>query len=165
MIIVLTIFILLEREYFRGRLVQLFASSNLAAATQAMNEATAGTTTWLRMMCLINAMYGLAIAIGLYFIDRPNPVLWGVVGFARRFLPYVGPWMPAVFPVLLSLAVFDGWWLPIILIAFYAAMELTVNTILEPWLYGKSIWLPSLGIVLAILFWAWLWGAGRKHTK
>ncbi len=158
LIVLLTIFILLEREEFRGRLVQLFASSNLPIATQALNDATARIYKWLRTMCLINAIYGVVVAVGLYAIDLPNPLLWGLAGFAFRFLPYIGPWLAAIFPFLLSMAVFDGWLKPLVLIAFLGMLELSVNTVFEPWLFGKSVGLSSLGIILAVLFWGWLWG-------
>lgn len=154
----LTIFILLEREDFHGRLIQLFASSNLAIATQAINEASAGISRWLQTMFLINTLYGAAIWTLLASLGIPNPLLWGVLGFMCRFLPYVGPWLAGIFPLLMSLAVFETWTQPLILVGAFVAFELTINLVLEPFLYGKSIGLSPLGVILAVLFWAWLWG-------
>ncbi len=158
MMYLLTIFILFEREEFRGRLVQLLASSNVAIATLAISEISSGISRWLRTMFFVNALYGTAVAIALYFIGVPNPMVWGVWAFGCRFVPYVGPWMAAAFPLLISLAVFDGWVQPLVLAGVFIVYELIVNMVLEPLLYGKSIGISPLGVVIAMLFWAWLWG-------
>ena len=157
-VIVLTIFILLDRENFRNRVVQLFGSSNLAIATRAITDATDRSMTWLRTMVWINSMYAAAVTVGLTLFGLPNALLWGGLAFFCRFLPYVGPWIGAAIPVLLSLGVFSGWALPLGIVAMYIVLELIVNLILEPWLYGRSLGLTSIGIVLAAIFWTWMWG-------
>ena len=158
MVIVLTIFMLLEREDFRNRLVQLLASSNLAIATTAIADATQKTSIWLRMMCLINAIYAIVIGFALFLIGLPNPLVWGVFAFFFRFVPYLGAWISATLPILVSFAVFEGWFQPLAVVLVYVAMDLIVNTILEPWLYGKPVGLTSMGVILAVMFWTWLWG-------
>ncbi len=158
MVIVLTIFLLLEREDFRNRLVRLMASSNLAIATTAITEATQRTALWLRMMCLINAIYAAVVGIGLYLVGLPNPLVWGVLAFVFRFVPFLGGWACSIIPILLSFAVFHDWFRPLTVIALYVTMDFVVNSILEPWLYGRPIGLTSVGVVLAVIFWAWLWG-------
>jgi hypothetical protein len=157
-VLILTIFILLEREQLRARLVQLLASANPAVAAVAVNQATEGISRFLRTMFLINVVYGAAVAVATYLIGLPNPLLWGVLGFGFRFLPYIGPWLAGVIPIALSLVVFDDWARPLVLIGVLLVFELTVNTILEPWLFGRSTGISSLGIVVAVLFWGWLWG-------
>lgn len=158
LVFMLTVFILLEREDISSRVVQLFAASNLGIATKAVRETAEGIGKWLKTMMVINALYGIVIAVGLYFIDLPSPLAWGMFAFACRFLPYIGPWIGALLPFLLSLAVFKGWGGPLMVLGLFAVMELVVNWILEPWLYGKSVGLSPLGIVLAVVFWAWIWG-------
>jgi hypothetical protein len=158
LVFMLTVFMLLEREDLSSRVVQLFAASNLGIAAKAVRETADGIGKWLKTMMVINLLYGIVIAVGLYFIELPSPLAWGMFAFACRFLPYIGPWIGAALPILLSLAVFKGWGGPLMVVGLFAVMELVVNWILEPWLYGKSVGLSPLGIVLAVVFWAWIWG-------
>jgi hypothetical protein len=158
MVIILTVFMLAEREDFRNRMVRLLASSNLAIATTAITEATYRTALWLRMMCLINAIYAAVIGAGLYLLGLPSPFVWAVAAFVFRFIPYIGGWMCALVPVLLSFAVFEDWLRPFAVIGLYVLMDFVVNSILEPWLYGRPIGLTSVGVILAVMFWAWMWG-------
>ncbi len=157
-IVTLAVFILLDREDFRNRVIQLLGSSNLAIATQAINDAMDRSITWLRTMVFINAMYAIAVATGLYLFGIPNALLWGGLAFFCRFVPYIGPLIGAAIPVLLSLAVFKGWVIPLAIVALYVLLEAIVNTVLEPWLYGRSLGLTSIGIILAAIFWTYMWG-------
>jgi hypothetical protein len=84
--------------------------------------------------------------------------MWGVLGFSLRFLPYLGPWLAAVLPVLISLAVFDGWTQPILVACMYAVYELVLNNVAEPMLYGNSTGVSTVGVIISAIFWTWLWG-------
>jgi hypothetical protein len=81
-----------------------------------------------------------------------------VFGALLRFLPYVGPWLAAAMPVAVSLAVFRGLAEPLLAVGMFVALEVVVNNVLEPWLYGSSTGVSSFGVILAAIFWAWLWG-------
>jgi CheY-like chemotaxis protein len=110
------------------------------------------------MTLLINASYGLALGVGLFFIGVPNAVLWGVLGMLLRYLPYVGPWSAAMLPITLSLAVFRGWTEPLLTIGLFVILEILVNSFLEPWLYSNSIGASAVGIIVAAVAWTILWG-------
>lgn len=157
-VIVLVIFILIQREDIRDRIIQLFGTGNLHTTTEAITDAANRVSRYLRMNLLINASYGIGVGIGLYFIGLPNAVLWGVIGMLLRFLPYIGPWIAASMPILLSLAVFDGWSATLLVVGLFVLLELLVNNVLEPLLYGSSVGVSSLGIVVAAIFWTWVWG-------
>jgi methylmalonyl-CoA mutase cobalamin-binding subunit len=110
------------------------------------------------MQFLINAGYGVAVAVGLYFFGIPSAIMWGVLGFTLRFLPYLGPWLAAVLPILVSLAVSDGWTTPILVACMYAVYELILNNVAEPMLYGSSTGVSTVGVIISAIFWTWLWG-------
>ena len=110
------------------------------------------------MQLIINSIYGLVIAIGLFLIGLPNAILWGLLTAGLRFAPYVGPWIGAILPVALSLAVFDGWTRPLMVAGLFAVNELISNNVFEPWLYGTSTGISTIGIVVSAVFWTWLWG-------
>jgi len=157
-VVVLVIFMLVKREDLRNRFIQLFGTSQLYATTEAIDDATCRLSRYLRMQFLINTIYGFTVAGGLMAIGVPNAVLWGVFGMLLRFLPYIGPWIAASMPIALSLAVSDGWQSPLMTIGLFITLELLVNNVLEPWLYGSSTGVSSFGVILAAIFWTWLWG-------
>ena len=85
-------------------------------------------------------------------------MLWGVLAFAMRFLPYLGPWIAAAVPILISIATSDGWTQPIIVFGWYMIVELVVYNFVEPFVYGSIVGVSTVGILVAALFWTWLWG-------
>jgi predicted PurR-regulated permease PerM len=158
MVVVFTIFVLLEREDLRNRFISLVGPHQLQVTTQAIDDASRRVSRYLRMQLIINVSYGVVIGIGLFFIGLPNAFLWGTVTAILRFIPYVGPWIAAVMPIVLSLAVFDGWTQPLLVIGLFILNELVSNNVLEPWLYGASTGLSTIGVLVSALFWTWIWG-------
>lgn len=156
--ILLVIFILLHADNIRERLITIAGMRQISLTTAAVDEAGTRIGGFLRMQALVNACYGLMVAVGLSVFGVPNALLWGVLGMLLRFVPYLGPWIAAAMPTLLAFAVFPGWARPIGVIAMFCVVELITNMILEPWLYGSSAGISSLGVVLAAVFWAWIWG-------
>jgi hypothetical protein len=73
-------------------------------------------------------------------------------------VPYLGPWIAASFPLVLSLAVAPSWNAPLLTLALFVVVELISNNVVEPWLYGSSTGLSPMAIIVAAVFWAWLWG-------
>ena len=157
-VIVFVIFILIEREDLRNRFVYLVGAKQLSNTTQAIDDAAYRVSRYLLMQLIINSLYGLVIAIGLFAIGLPNALLWGFLATVLRFIPYVGPWIAAIFPVALSLAVFDGWTRPLMVAGLFVVNELISNNVFEPWLYGSSTGISTIGIIISAVFWTWLWG-------
>jgi predicted PurR-regulated permease PerM len=156
--VVLVIFIMLKREDQRNRLLQLFGSAHLHATTEALTDVTERVSRYLRMQFLINAGYGLAVGLGMYVIGVPNAVMWGVLSFSLRFLPYIGPWLSAIMPLFISIATSEGWTQPIMVIVWFTILELIVNNVAEPLLYGRSTGVSGVGVIIAAVFWTWVWG-------
>jgi predicted PurR-regulated permease PerM len=156
--VVLVIFILLSREDQRNRLLQLFGSTHLHATTEALTDVTDRVSKYLRMQFLINAGYGIAVGVGLWGIGVPNALLWGALSFSLRFLPYIGPWLSAIMPLFVAVAEFPGWTQPVLVVAWFTILELIVNNVAEPLLYGKSTGVSGVGVIVAAIFWTWIWG-------
>ncbi len=158
MVLVFTIFMLLQREDLRDRLIRLAGSGDLSRTTEAMNDAGERVSRYLLMQVVVNVTYGVPIGVGLWLIGVPNPLLWGLLATVLRFIPFLGPVIAAAFPILLSFAVAPGWTLPLMTIALFVAVELFSNNVVEPWLYGSATGLSSLAIIVAAVFWTALWG-------
>ena len=106
---VFAIFILLQREDLRDRLIRLFGSTDLHRMTLAMDDAADRLSRYFLALLGVNAAFGTSIAIGLVVIGVPSPVLWGVVGLLLRFVPYIGAVLSAVPPLALAAAIDPGW--------------------------------------------------------
>lgn len=158
MVLVLTIFMLLEREDLRDRVIKLVGANDLNRTTEALSDAGDRVSRYLLMQVIVNVTYGIPVGIGLWLLGVPNPVLWGMLAIVLRFIPYVGPFISAAFPILLSFAVAPGWTLPLMTIALFVIIELFSNNVVEPWLYGSATGLSALAIIIAAIFWTALWG-------
>jgi len=158
LVIVLVIFMLIQREDLRNRLIRLVGYGRLTVTTRALEEAGQRISRYLLMQTIINSSFGLAVGFALYLIGLPYAILWGFLAAVLRFIPYVGPFAAAIMPSALSLAVFEGWMWPILVVGPFLALELLNNMVLEPLLYGESAGVSGVGLLVAIAFWTWLWG-------
>lgn len=158
LVLVLVIFILLEREELRDRLLRLAGGGDLHRTTEAMNEAAHRVSRYLASQLAVNLCCGIPIGIGLAVIGIPNAALWGMLGVLLRFIPYFGIVIAACFPLALALAVAPGWSLLVWTGLLFAATELIVANFIEPRLYGGRTGLSSVAVIAAAIFWTWLWG-------
>jgi predicted PurR-regulated permease PerM len=158
LVIVLVIFMLIQREDLRNRLIRFVGYGRLTFTTRALEEAGQRISRYLLMQTIINSSFGLAVGLALYLIGVPYAVLWGFFAAVLRFIPYVGPFAAAIMPSALSLAVFEGWPWPILVVGIFVALELSCNMVLEPLLYSESAGVSGVGLLVAVAFWTWLWG-------
>lgn len=157
-VIVFVIFMLLQREDLRDRFIRLAGASDINRTTQAISDAGRRVGRYLLMQLIVNITYGVPIGIGLWVIGVPNPLLWGMLTVVLRFVPYVGPVIGALFPLVLAIAVDPGWSMLLWTAALFICVELFSNNVAEPYLYGSSTGLSPVAIILAAIFWTWLWG-------
>jgi predicted PurR-regulated permease PerM len=154
----LVIFMLIQREDLRNRLIRLVGYGRLTTTTRALEEASQRISRYLLMQSIINVSFGVTVAIALWLIGLPYALLWGFLAAMLRFIPYVGPWAAAIMPSALSMIVFEGWMWTALVVAVFLVLELINNMILEPLLYGESAGVSEVGLLVAIAFWTWLWG-------
>ncbi len=157
-VVVFTIFMLIRREDLRNRLISLIGHGHIHLITQTLDEASSRVSKYLLMQFLVNTGYGIFIGMGLYFIGLPGALLWGVIVGILRFLPYIGPPLGGIMPLLLSMAVFDGWSKPLLVLGLFVITELAISNLVEPMLYGAHTGISSLAIVMAAIFWTAIWG-------
>lgn len=157
-VLVFTMFLLVEEADFRNRIFRLAGMSRLNAMTQAIDDGTRRISRYLMLQFLVNGCFGILCGIGLYLIGVPYAALWGTVAAILRIVPYVGSIVAGLLPLVLSLAVFDGWSQPVLVFALFVVLELVTGNLLEPWLYGAQTGMSSLALLVATVFWAALWG-------
>lgn len=155
---IFVIFFLLRREDLRNRFIRLVGRGKVTVTTQAIGDAADRISRYLATQLFVNAIYGTAVAIGLSFIGIPNAILWGLLGMALRFIPYIGAWIGASVPICLSFAISAGWTSPILTVALFLLLEFFSGNVLEPWLYGKHTGISPTAVLVAAVLWTWLWG-------
>jgi predicted PurR-regulated permease PerM len=157
-VVVLVVFLLLERKRFRMRFLRLIGHSRIATTTLAIDEAGSKLSGFLLGQLMVNTGFAILLGIGLFLIGIPNAFLWAVLTLVLRFLPYVGLWISAFFPVVLSIAISAGWREPLLTLALYGVLEVITNNVVEPFVLGGSTGMSPLAIIVSALFWTWLWG-------
>lgn len=157
-VVVLVVFILLERKRLRDRFLRLIGHSRFATTTLAIDEAGTRLSGFLLGQLEVNSVYALILWIGLSLIGIPNAILWAILTLFLRFLPYVGLWISAFFPLILSVAISSDWKAPLFTLALYAFLEVTTNNFVEPIVLGGSTGISPLAVIISALFWTWLWG-------
>lgn len=157
-VMVFTAFILLRREDLQRRLFTLAGLARFHETTQAFQETTHLVGRYLMLQSIVNLSYGAVYGIALFFIGVPNALLWGVLAAVLRVIPYVGMLVAGALPIILSLAVFDGWMRPLLTVGTFVALEIITAYVVEPLLYASQIGISSLAILVAAVFWAALWG-------
>ena len=158
LVLVFVGFILLQKDDLRDRFVRLAGSGDMQRTTVALDEAASRLSRYLFLQTAINACFGLVIGGGLWLIGIPNSGLWGLIGMLFRFVPYVGVPIAFLFPAVLAVAVDPGWSMLIWVMALFGGVEAVVGQGIEPFVYGRSMGLSAVAVVVAAVFWTWLWG-------
>jgi predicted PurR-regulated permease PerM len=157
-VLIVAVFILMQREDLRDRFIRLFGSRDLHRTTIAMDDAGQRLSRYFVSQLCVNACFGVVIGVGLWLIGVPSAALWGVLAGLLRFAPYVGPLLAAVAPLTLAAAVDPGWWPTIFVALLFVVIEPLTGYVVEPLLYGHSTGLSPMAVIVAAVFWTWIWG-------
>ena len=157
-VLIVAIFILMQREDLRDRFIRLFGSTDLHRTTIAMDDAGQRLSRYFVSQLGVNTCFGMVIGVGLWLIGVPSAALWGVLAGLLRFVPYVGPLLAAVAPLTLAAAVDPGWWTTIYTALLFVIIEPLTGYVVEPFLYGHSTGLSPMSVIVAAVFWSWIWG-------
>ena len=158
LVVVLVIFMLLEREELRDRFIRLIGSNDLHRSTQVLEDAGSRVANYLLIQLLVNVIYAVPIGLGLWLIGVPNALLWGMLTLVLRFVPYIGSVLSAAFPLFLAFAVSPDWDALLWTAGLFLVVELATSNIIEPWLYGSRTGVSPLAIIVSAIFWTWIWG-------
>ena len=157
-ILLLVIFMLLNREDIRGRIIKLIGQHRISSTTSTMDDASERVYDYLFRQFIVNIGFGICVSTGLYLIGIPNAILWGCFAAILRFIPYIGSWIAAILPIALSFIITDTWSVPLLTISFFIILEIITAYVIEPFYYGVGTGVSSFALILAAIFWTWLWG-------
>jgi predicted PurR-regulated permease PerM len=157
-VLALSVFTLLKREDLRGRFLRLAGRDHLTLTTKAVDEAFHRISRYLLMQLLLNSAFGVLLAIGLTLLGIKHGILWGVMVAIMRYIPYIGAWIVGALLIALSVATSADWLHPLLVLGLFAVLELVASNVAEPLLYGKTIGVSQVALLVAAAFWAFLWG-------
>jgi len=157
-VVVFVIFMLIQREDLRDRLIRLLGAGRVNVTTKALDEAASRVSRYLAAQLVVNLVYGALAGVGLFFIGVSNPVLWAIIAVLLRYIPYLGIWIAALIPAAVVFAVDPGWVKVLLIFGLFIGIDVLVYNFVEPKLYGSSTGISPLAILLAAVFWTWLWG-------
>ncbi|HEY8612117.1 MAG TPA: AI-2E family transporter, partial [Roseomonas sp.] len=157
-VFIVAVFVLLQQEDLRDRLIRLFGSNDLHRTTEALDEAGRRLSKYFLAQLMLNAIFGVMVTIGLFLIGVPSPVVWGILAALFRFVPYVGSILAAALPLVLAAGTEPGWSMVIWTAALFLITEPLMGQVIEPMVYGHSTGLSPVSVIVAAIFWTWLWG-------
>ena len=157
-VLIVTVFILFQKEDLRDRLIRLMGAADLHRTTLALDDGARRLSRYFLSQFMVNFGFGTIIWVGLFFLGVPSPGLWGILAGLLRFVPYVGTVVAALGPLALAAAVAPGWDMVIRVTLLFVLVEPIVGYVIEPLLYGHSTGLSPVSVVIAALFWTWIWG-------
>lgn len=157
-VLIVAIFVLLQKEDLRDRFIRVFGSTDLHRTTRAMDDAGQRLSKYFLSQLAVNTSFGVVIGLGLWAIGVPSPAMWGIMAGLLRFVPYIGSFLAAVAPAALAAAVDPGWTMAIEVVVLFVVVEPIVGYVVEPLLYGHSTGLSPVSVIVSAIFWTWLWG-------
>ena len=155
---ILTVFMLLNREDLRNRMIRLLGSGSVTTTTKAVDDASRRISKYLLSQLMVNTTFGLIITVAMFALGVNYSILWGFIATLMRYVPYIGTWIGLIPPVLFSFATAEGWGQPIAVFGVFIGLEMISNNLVEPKLYGQSMGLSEVAQLVAAAFWSFLWG-------
>lgn len=158
LVVVFLVFILLQREDVRNRIIRLLGTKDLQRSTNVLNETGDRLSRLLLAQSVANAVFGAAIGTGLWAIGVPGAILWGILAALMRFVPFVGSIVSGVFPIILAAAVDPGWTTFGLTAALFVVAEVIMGQIVDPLVQGRATGISPLAVIFATVFWTMMWG-------
>jgi predicted PurR-regulated permease PerM len=158
LVIVVVFFLLRDREPLRDKLLRMAGRAHLTVTTQAIGETSQRISRYLLTIALLNVGFGLLIGLGLWLLRVPHAALWGVLAGLLRFVPYIGAVLSAAAPTFLAFAVFPNWYTALAVLGLFVFSDQMIGGFIEPIVVGHRVGVSPVALLLAAIFWGWLWG-------
>jgi predicted PurR-regulated permease PerM len=158
LVVVVVFFLLRDREQLRDKLLRMAGRAHLTVTTQAIGETSQRISRYLLTIAALNVGFGLLIGLGLWALRVPHAGLWGVLAGLLRFVPYIGAVLSAAAPTFLAFAVFPSWWSAVVVLLLFVFSDQLIGGFIEPIVVGHRVGVSPIALLLAAIFWGWLWG-------
>jgi predicted PurR-regulated permease PerM len=152
-------FLLVSGDTFLRRLVEVLPRfKDKRQAVEISQRIEADISAYLATITMMNTAVGIATGIVAAACGLGNPVLWGTIAFVLNYVPILGPVICTVIFVFVGLLSVDALWLAFMPAGVYVLIHLIEGETITPMLLAKRFTINPVLIVLAIVFWYWMWG-------
>jgi predicted PurR-regulated permease PerM len=143
----------------RKRTITTRASFDGAMTTaRVIQQVVDATSTYLGTITMVNVSLGLLTAAILWGLDMPTPLMWGGIVTLLNFIPYLGPIGAVLLLGVGGLMVFPDPWFALLPAVSFLALHVVEANVVTPLLVGRRLTINPLAILVALSFWAWVWG-------
>jgi predicted PurR-regulated permease PerM len=125
---------------------------------RAIQQVVDATSTYLGTITMVNIGMGLSVALVLYFLDMPTPLMWGGIVAVLNYIPYLGPIASVLLLAFGGLLAFSEPWYAFLPALSFLLIHLVEANFITPMLVGRRLTINPLFILIALSFWAWVWG-------
>lgn len=128
------------------------------AVARVIQNVVDATSAYVLTIATINLCLGLSVALALWLIEMPSPLMWGGIVALLNFVPYFGPMLAAALLALGGLMVFDDVWKALLPAALQVGFHLVEANFITPLILGRRLTMNPLLILVSLTFWGWVWG-------
>jgi len=128
------------------------------AVARVIQNVVDATSAYVLTIATVNLCLGAAVALSLWLVGMPSPLMWGGIVALLNFIPYFGPMLAAVLLALGGLMVFDDPWWALLPSALQVGFHLVEANIVTPMILGRRLTMNPLLILVSLAFWGWVWG-------
>jgi predicted PurR-regulated permease PerM len=158
-VLVLLYFLLAAGDLFLQKLIKVLPSfQDKKKAVQIARETEASVSTYLLSALLMNVGEGVVVAIAMYLLGMPNPLLWGALVVVLEFVPYLGAFVMVGILTVAALTTFDSVGRALLVPAAFLAINLVQANFVYPMLMSRRLTLNPVAVFVGLAFWWWIWG-------
>ena len=157
-VLLLLYLLLAVGNLFLRKLVRVAARSEKAAARTIVEEIKAVIERYVVVLVAINLVQGTIVGLVLWLLGMPNPALWGVAAFFLEGVPFLGATVMIGALSLVAFTTFDSLGRILLVPGAYLAITTLQNNVVGPMAYGRRLKLNPVAVLLAVMFWWFLWG-------
>ncbi|MEF2553458.1 AI-2E family transporter [Aurantimonas sp. A2-1-M11] len=157
-IAILVIMGLPEVPTFAKKLREQFDARENRELIDTIDETAGKFRQYIGMTVLASLITGVASALWAFVMGLDLALIWGVLNFLLNFIPVIGNILGIIPPTLYAFIQFGDITTPIVVFVGYAALQLFISNVVYPMLQGRGMSMPPVAIIMALLFWGWVWG-------
>ena len=157
--LVLLYFLLASGDLFLRKTIAVTPRfSDKKRAVDIAQQVEIAVSKYLFTVALINIGLGCAVAVAMYLLGVPNPILWGVMVAALNFIPYIGDIISFSLLTVVGLLTFDQLWQSLLVPGVFYLLTAIEGYLITPLIVSRRLSLNPVVIILSVLFWGWMWG-------
>jgi predicted PurR-regulated permease PerM len=159
LVLIFLVFMLLGKPYFRYKVERAFPPDRADQFSSMTESISKQIGQYLVVKVAISGTTGVLVWAALSLLQVEFALTWGALAFFLNFIPSIGSILASIPPILLAVVQFyPSVWMPIFVAAVLLLIQMTMGNVIEPKIMGDSLNLSPVIILLALVFFGWLWG-------